>query len=131
MVKPRFNPITKVSRTRRQSITVPERYSVNLQKPNRPLNTPTRKIIDNFYHLNYDSTQRPKKQQTVTRDQATNTDPPTPPTIHGNPKKDRTSCRDKDSSLFIRVKKSFLKKLIGRVQWQTEKLDLVRQYFHQ
>lgn len=132
MVKPRFNPITRVTSSKRQSIVIPDRYSVNLQKSNRPLNTPTRKIIDNFYHLNYEATQKPKDRKSIqTRDQATNTDPPPPPpTIAIEPEMTKPISRKANSSLFIRVKRSFLKKLIGRVQWQTKKLDLVRDYLH-
>lgn len=112
-------------------IVIPKRYSLkSLVKPCRPKNrnSATNRIISNFYHLTYDATQKADDDAPPviiqSRDQATSTDdlPRTPvksPPMDAirNTQQPQTKSIDPSTArLYIRIKKSLLRKMLQKIR---------------
>lgn len=130
MVNPTL--ISRRKSTSGPAIKIPDNYSVHRGPVKPPLNSATKKIINNFYHLTHEATQTQQRRQRQTKkpvslspsptlvDKATDTDD----LSRGRAKS--TYEPSEDARVFIRVKKSFLLKLIKRCKEQSTQLDEVR-----
>lgn len=132
MSKPRFPRFFK----NRSTLNIPARYSFTIRRRSNSPNMATRRILQNFYHLNNEPTQREIVPEIILCDQETSTDdlpgPEPPVTELGiSPNREPVTSTDDEnlgrgnSRFYIRVKKSFLRKLLERLRLQG---DLIRRY---
>lgn len=134
MVKPIFNATAKRVSRGRAPLVIPEKYantSIVHQNPGRT-NGATMRIMSNFYNLTYDATQKeqgnrisPKRIETCDKTTDTKDLPEKTVIIEelNPPKEPKRSKESKgDSKLYIRVKRSLLKKMFKQIQEQSNLL---------
>lgn len=104
------------------SIVIPDKYAITPStRPFHASNIATKRIISNFYHLNYDPTQ----QQASTRDRATSTDdlPQQSVSKVSGSQQEKTPPNPHH---YIRLKKRLLRSLLHRIHNQNATIKSLR-----
>lgn len=137
MVKPILKPLARASRSC-SPIIAPNKLSIDLNRSTRSANSATKKILNNFYHLTYDATQKSQQDEksSVVKDKD-DAVPPTKPvrdldkefndsasTHHHRHKTTFLDMNKKDQEKnfkdrpYVKVKKALILRMVERIKTQ-------------